>query len=573
MPPLLWDGQNLSGSSVDRVRGLIGAIAALAVLLAACSPEPVGPPSPRPTPETVATATTATTSTTTTTVPEPDDGCEVFCLEYHINPEARWSDGAPVVAADFVYTLEVHSDPTASAAREGYELIRTAEVIDDMTLRVDFMAPYGAWQTLFDRVFQDGSDLTDPAVFPTTGPFRFAGWTQGETVTLERVPGWWAEEDPLTGLTTGQVAEIRLEFFENPGELAAAVTGGLVDVIIVRPEVAVVDRLREAEGISLRLAPGPFWEHIAFHHDDPMLSQRWVREVVSLAIDREKILDRTIRLLDPDAFPLDSTIWMANTHSYEAHFVDRYDPAGAENILIDNGCARGDDGIMVCGDVRMSFVWASTNDDPARLEILESAREDLAQVGIEVIADLRSPSAFVSRDFLFGGPGVWQLINFSWRARSDPSTAVAAYFCNDELNVNRYCSADVERLVRQAGVTVVPEVRAATYNDADRIYLDELAVIPLYQKPTMVAWRDGIGGPEPNYTYSADLWNVAAWTGEESIVIGLIDEPVNLDPRSRAEESANVILGAMMYGAYGMTPAHEPVPVLVDRVEVMEGGG
>jgi hypothetical protein len=126
--------------------------------------------------------------------------------------------------------------------------------------------------------------------------------------------------------------------------------------------------------------------------------------------------------------------------------------------------------------------------------------------------------------------------------------------------------------VRQAEATVAPAGRASVYNRADRIYLEDLAVIPLYQKPTMIAWREGISGPEPNYSYSTDLWNVSVWSAqEESIAVGLIDEPSRLDPRSRAEESANMILGAMLYGAFGMTPEHEHVPVLVDRVEVMEG--
>jgi peptide/nickel transport system substrate-binding protein len=573
MPPPPWDGPNRYGSSVDRVRGLIRAIAALGVVLAACTPEPVGPPSPRPTPETVASTTTVTTTTTTTTIAVAGDGCEVFCLEYHINPAARWSDGTPVVAADFVYTLQIHTDPTTGAPREGYSLIRDVEIVDDQTLRMHFIAPHGAWQSLFDRVFREGSDLTDPGSLATTGPFRFAGWTEGESLTLERDPDWWALEDPLTGSATGDVAEIRFVFFDTPLDMAVALAGESVDVIIVRPDVATVERLRDAEGVDLRLVPGPFWEHIDFHHDDPMLSMGWVREVFSLAIDREKILDRTVRLLDPDAGPLDNTIWMSNTENYQPHFPDRYDPQEAERILSENGCARGDDGIMVCGNVRMSFVWASTNDDPARLQVFQSAREDLAQVGIDIIGDFRSPSSFVSRAFLFGGPDVWQIVNFSWRARSDPSPAAATYFCDDagDLNVNRYCSGDVERLVREAEATVAPVGRASIYNRADRLYLEDLAVIPLYQKPTMIAWRDGISGPEPNFTYSTDLWNVSTWSGQESITVGLLEEPSRIDPRSRTEDSANVILSAMLYGAFGMTPTHEHVPVLVDSVEVIEG--
>jgi hypothetical protein len=34
-----------------------------------------------------------------------------------------------------------------------------------------------------------------------------------------------------------------------------------------------------------------------------------------------------------------------------------------------------------------------------------------------------------------------------------------------------------------------------------------------------------------------------------------------------------MILGALMYGAFGMNPSHEYVPVLVESVEIIEGRG
>jgi len=115
-----------------------------------------------------------------------------------------------------------------------------------------------------------------------------------------------------------------------------------------------------------------------------------------------------------------------------------------------------------------------------------------------------------------------------------------------------------------------PAERAETYNRAGRRYLEDRAVIPLYQKPRLMAWTSELQGPEPNYTLSSDLWNVASWTGKESIVVALTSEPADMNPVSEADDSANVILGALMYGAFGMSPSHEYVPALVESVDVIQ---
>lgn len=545
-----------------------------ALLAAGCTPTLAGPPPARPTPATLPTVpVTAPTTTTTVTVETTRViGCETdFCLVYDIRPDATWSSGAPVTASDFAHTAEVGAD----AGSPGYELIESVEVLDAETAVVTMERPYGAWPTLFDRLYPAGGDLADLPALETTGPFTFTEWEPGEFLTLERNASWWAESDPLAGGPPGDVQDVTLVFLSEPAEMVEALRNEEVDVIAIRPDPETVTALGDLEGVETRLAPGPFWEHITFHHDDPVLGQPWAREVISLAIDREAVLDETVRLIDPSADVLANTVWMAGTPHYEQHFDDGHDPAAAERLLAENGCEPGDDGIQVCEGTRMSFVWASTNDDPARRVTFDLVREDLGAIGIELIGEFVSPSEFVTRDFLFGSPEVWQLINFSWRARPDPGRANATYYCDDagSLNVGRYCSEEVESLIRSTETITDPAERAAVYNRADRLYLEDRAVIPLYQKPMLMAWNDELEGPQPNYTLSSDLWNIGSWSGKGSIVVALAEEPGVIDPLSRADDSANEVLGALLYGAFGMSPTQEHIPVLVESVEVIRGGG
>lgn len=552
-------------------------LVALVVLLSACTPTLAGPPVPRP-------AISAAPAPTTTTIVESlstADGADTdapecsaaLCLVYHIDPHASWADGGPVTADDLVNTADLNRASTTPGASVGYSLIGDMEVIDDKTLRVELTARHGQWRDLFKRVIRSGDTGTSVQGLQTSGPFQFVEWEEGDHLTVARDLRWWSEGDPISGADKGGIARITFVFIEDLEARVDALEAGEVDVIVARPDAATVERLNQMDDVGFTLAPGPFWEHIDFQHDDPVLASPWVRRAIALAIDREEILDRTIRRLDPGATTLDNTVWMSNSTNYEPHFPIEHDPAQAEEILTDNGCEMGGDGVYVCEGNRMSFVWASTNDDPDRAEIFDSVREDLAEVGIEIVGDFRSPSAFVTRDFLFGGPERWQMVNFSWRAWPDPAPSNATYYCADagDLNVNRYCSEEVESLIGSTSSIVDPAERAAVYNQADQLYLGDLAAIPLYQKPDMIAWRGDITGPQPNFGYSSDLWNISSWTGPSSIVVALAAEPTAIDALATSDEAANLILGTLLYGAHGMTPSLDYVPVLVDSIEVIEG--
>jgi peptide/nickel transport system substrate-binding protein len=548
---------------------------AMAFLLAACAPALAGPELPRPLGPPVV-VTTTTVPVTTTTIDPADlmaSQCPVeFCLVYEIREGATWSNGAPVTAEDFARTADLFNDPLITTPIRGYELIESVDVIDEDRFRVVFSEPYGAWQQLFSRLIPAGADPGDITALPTTGAFRFIERVPGDRIVVRRDTEWWADADLLSDEPPGTVQEITFVFYPDPEEMLDALEDGVVDVITTRPDVESVERLAGMEEVSHVIAPGPLWEHVDFHHQDPSLSQAWVRRAISLAIDREKILDRTIRLFDPGAPGLGNTVWMLDTIRYEEHYQREFDPAAAEEMLAANGCVRGDDGVWVCDGRRMAFTWASTDGDPARVATFESVREDLEAVGIEIVADFRSPSEFVTREFLFGGPEAWQLINFSWRLGSDPESQNQSYQCGElDLNVNRFCSPEIEELVRSTERITNPEERAAVYNQADTLYLEADAVIPLYQQPILMAWGPAVSGPSPNWSYSTDLWNAASWTGEESIVVALGSEPQTLDPRVTSDESANIVLSMLFYGAHGMTPSHEYVPVLVSSVEVVEG--
>lgn len=554
----------------------------LSLVVVTCSGSENQPTTTTDAPAVVTTATSVPAPTTTSSevAPCPD----LFCVVYHIRPEATWSDGSPVVSDDFVYTYRVLADPNNDvSSHSGYALISEYQVIDQKTVLFAFTEAYGAWQTLFavvlpSHVLGEGAyeDEFELALGATSGPFTFDDRIEGESLTLVRNPQYWTETEPVSGLDLGDVNQIQFVFEPNVRDQLGDLDDGDIDVSRPRPLAWMVEEAQGMENVTLQVGPGQFWEHIDFNHADPLLSQRWIRDAISLGIDRQAILDSTIRPIDPAAQPLDSTVQMVNSFAYEPHFPDGFDPEAAEQILVDHLCEPGDDEIYVCQGQRMSFVWATTAGDPFRETQFDQVAAFLETIGIEVIADFMTPSQLFSNEVFFGGPEVWQIMNFSWKADADPHLANSTYYCMGSapsgfgaLNVNRYCDPEIEDLVRSTDMLVDQDLRVRAYNDADAAYLEDLALIPLYQKPAFMAWNAAITGPELNPSSATDFWNVGAWSGKETVIVALNAEPGRLNPIRPADANEALILAALFHGAYGIDSSMHFVPVLIEDAELI----
>lgn len=548
------------------------AIFALILVVGGCASSQAGPELPRPpTPAPSVGSTTVTTvpATTTTTLDEAALCPTPFCVVYRIREEATWSDGSPVTAADFIATARFAVDPGFDGFDPGYGLIDAITPISEKTVRVEMSRRYGGWPGLFEHVFPQAWDGLGPPPI-TTGRFEVAEVLGGDRIVLGSVPSWWASNDPVSGMPPGDVSEIRFVFVDELDEMLTGLESGAYDVVVSRPDTATASRLAPNDSLAFEIVPGSFWEHIDLRSDHPLLGQDWVRRAIAMAIDRDSILDGTIRLVDPESTALGNTLWMQGSPWYEDHYDIPHDPAAAEQLLIDNGCSREGGGVYTCLGEPMTFVWATTDDDAARRVAVEEAADDLAAIGVQIEARFLSPSTFVTRDFLFAGSDVWQIASFSWRAAQDPAQGTETHRCDGALNVNRACVPDVDELLDQAETTIDRTSRASLFNSADAAYLQHVPLIPLYQKPELLAWTAELQGLRANQR-STDLWNVNAWSGPASVAVALEDEPdLSLDGVS--SPLTRVVWSALLLGAHAWTPDGDLVPVLVESVELVEGG-
>jgi len=127
-------------------------------------------------------------------------------IYFRLDPDARWSDGTPITAADFVFTLEMMRsehivDPFYNNyARNFYESV---DRIDDHTLRVVGTRPSwrplsdygGIWPTPAHATVLDADwvSRSNNQYQIGAGPYVVSDVARGESVTFQRLDRWWGE--------------------------------------------------------------------------------------------------------------------------------------------------------------------------------------------------------------------------------------------------------------------------------------------------------------------------------------------------------------------------------------------
>jgi peptide/nickel transport system substrate-binding protein len=483
------------------------------------------------------------------------------------------------------------NDQLDITSREGYNKMSGYEVVDDKTFLAVFGELYAPWQTMFSAVLPahelEGKPFNsywDDIITLGSGPFVMTEWLPTERIVLERNANYWASEERASGEPLGDVQTVNIVFLEDSQTQIQALRGQEIDMFYPQPQVSLVEEVDAIDGVEWEAGLGPVWEHIDFNHTDPLLSQKFVRQAIVQGIDRDSITEAVVRPIAADAQPLNNSVWLNTSSNYEDHMTQYpYDPVAAEAYLTDNGCTPGSDGIYECDGQRLSFNWATTAGNEGRELQFALAQANLAEIGIEVNAAFGPASEVFADEHFYGDSSVWQIFNFAWVGSPDPAGGNTLYYCEGDAptgfggsNNLQYCNEDVDAMIKQTDTEVDPAARAALYNEADALWLEEVPLLPLYQKPTFFAWNSAISGPQDNATQIGPFWNIGAWTGKELVTFGADQEPESMqifEPDGNLF-AAGLIATSILEGAYTVLPDFSYKEVLITSAEpIVPAGG
>ena len=410
-----------------------------------------------------------------------------FTLTYHIRPEARWSDGVPVTARDFVFTLRAIRQHGAPFDRAFHAVIQSARALDPKTLRVVLRPRHAAWPDLFGHVLPShalrGRDLSslwlDRIDDPRTGrpigsgPFLVERWSRGRELVLRRNPRYW-------GAHPAYVDRLVVKFATVASDPSAALVGRELDVAMGVPLDA-LPAVRKLDGIRVSARAGATFEHFDFRVGagaHPALQSKLVRRALAYGIDRVALVRQVYAEVGSGVAPLDSALLLPQSRGFEPNWRRySYRPAESRRLLAEVGCRRGADGIYVCAGARLALRVVTSAGVASRIRALQFVDAQLRGIGVEVEPIFVPTPVFIGQVL---PSRAFDAALYSW-VYSPGASWKEVYGCAAPQNFTGYCQRLVTADLDQADRILDPGQRARVLNRVDRRLAQDVPTIPLYQ--------------------------------------------------------------------------------------------
>jgi microcin C transport system substrate-binding protein len=139
-------------------------------------------------------------------------GSDGKTLFYKIDKKARWSDGVPVTAADFIFTLELMRSKHINAPwynNHYSKELTDVTAYDDHTISItgrvskpkdELHYYYGLTPTpkhFYKNITENWVKDYNWKVIPNTGPYQISEVKKGKRITFKKKEDWWASDRPL----------------------------------------------------------------------------------------------------------------------------------------------------------------------------------------------------------------------------------------------------------------------------------------------------------------------------------------------------------------------------------------
>ncbi|MCY4579296.1 MAG: peptide ABC transporter substrate-binding protein [Chloroflexi bacterium] len=421
-------------------------------------------------------------------VPDIADRWEIsqdgLVYTFHLLPDAKFADGKPVTAQDFVYSLNRAADPElASPVARTYlsDIVGVTEVldgeateisglkaIDERTLEITIDAPKAyflaklTYPTAFvvdkDNVESGGDNWTDTP--NSTGPFMLKEYKIGEHIILERNDNFYREPAYIDRAVFNLAGGQAMALYEND------------EIDITGVSIFDLERLKDpTEPLSseLKIAPPGFSvSYIGFNVNEPPFDDVHFRRALNLAIDKELIANEVLAGLTvpaygilPPGFPgytdgLEGLKYDEEAAKAELEMSKYADPADRPRIILSVTGTGGDIGIDMQVILEM---WKNTLGVEVEIQQVEWAT---------YLQDLNR------RKF--------QIYALGWQADyPDPQDFLDILFHTEsETNHGAYSNPEVDAMLEEARVERDAGRRVELYNKVEQMIIDDAAWVPLW---------------------------------------------------------------------------------------------
>lgn len=427
---------------------------------------------------------------------------------FNLREDAKWSNGEPLTAEDFIFSFKRILSPSLGAPYayflhgiKGGEAYNKGQIsdfnqvgvkaLDKHKLSIELNEPIPYFLSLLTHVAfypvhkgtleesgpvnERGTGWARPEKMVSNGPFALKKWSIGDSVGVEKNPHYWDAQNV-------KLNKIYFYPIEDPNTEESAFRTGQIHITETLP-ITKIKQYRDRKDPHLRLAPFFMTYGFIFNTTIPPFNDVKVRKALSLALDRNSIVENVTR---KGEFPAFSYV-PPNSGGYQSSSQISEDVKEARALLAEAGFPDGK-GFPVA-----TLLYNTSENHRSVAEALQYMWSKNLGVNIELINQ-------EWKVYLQARAGnTYNLIRFGWVGDYlDPSAFLEVFTQDSGNNYSKWTNKNYDELLSNASATLDKNERFRLYNKAETILLDELPVLPLFFYNTSYLVHESVRNWHPN---------------------------------------------------------------------------
>ena len=400
-----------------------------------------------------------------------------------------WSDGTPVTANDFVFSMRRILLPETAAEYasllytiKGAEAINTGEAApetlgvaapDAKTLRITLSGPapyflgqlnhYTAFAVPQHVVEKYGKDWIKPGNIVSNGPYMLAEWIPSTHVKLVKNPGFYDAANV-------QIDTVYLFPQEDRTAVQKRFRAGEVDVAYDFASDQ-IDWLRQNLPGETRIAPYLGVYYYPINTRKPPFDNRDVRQALSMAVDRDAIVDKVLKTGEIAAY---SFVPPGTLNYGDPSYASFKGMSQADRVAKAKALLAGA-GFDAGNPLKLQLRY-NTSENHKRIAVAVASM--WKKIGVET--ELFNSDVKVHYKDL--QQGAFDVARAGWVADyNDPQNFLyLLQTSTGPLNYGGYSVAKFDSLMDDAAMTADLDRRATLLGQAEAIAMEDQPVIPIY---------------------------------------------------------------------------------------------
>ena len=488
-------------------------------------------------------------------IPDKDFGTyektsdDPLTVKYTISDDAKWSDGTPVTAGDFIVHWAANNDTIKAEGAEtplfdsisfeqGKYIPEAPEgEADGKEFTVTYPEPYADWEILISTAlpahivakeagmsfeelvtaakekdvealtpaaefWNDGWDfspgeLPDASLVPSMGPYKFkdGGWQAGQSITLEANPEYWG--------TPPATKELVLRFADPKTHVQALQNG---DLDVIEPQ-ATVDTLQQLEGlgedVNVQTGDQLTWEHVDYNRGEGSVfaDSPELREAFALCLPRQQIVDNLIKPIYADAQVMNLREVFPFQDKYQ-EVVDEAYPKEMDEPNIEKAKELVEKSGVSTPTVRLGYQAGNQR----RTETVALIKSSCDQAGFDV-QDANSPVFF--KEVMPAGD--YDAALFAWAGSGQKASGANIYQSDGAQNQQSYNNPEVDAAWDKLATSLDENEQLEQVKTIEKLLWEDFQAIPLYAHPGLVGHKADVANVRDTAAQSGALWNVEQW--------------------------------------------------------------